>query len=457
MRAKYLIILISILGASALFFLLSRLDSCGQKVKALGAEISIEKRVLSNGLVVVLVPDQTVPIVSLQLFYRVGSVDEHDGQTGLAHLFEHLMFKGTSRFGEKQFFHQLEAKGAEVNAYTTRDFTVFYENFVPDLLPKALEMEADRMLGLQLSESLLVRERKVVLEERALRTDSSPDGRMQESLWNLAYAVHPYQRPVIGYPQDLEGLTVETVMAFYKKYYQPANAVLVLTGDFSPNSTWALVKNSFGVLPRGARPERKLRAEPLQNEEHRLTLRDRTASERFSLGYHVTSAHQDDSYALDVLSNILFEGTSSRAYRKMVLEKDRAIGISGSAYTPAYPGLFLISATAKQGVSAESVQADLYGVISEVQDKGVEVEEISAAVKQLTLQLIDGVRTPYGLGQLIGTVELIFDDPRRFSDDLNKYLRVSQADVQRVARKYLNPNNRTVVTLVPEKNGEETP
>ncbi|MGK5087786.1 insulinase family protein, partial [Bdellovibrionota bacterium FG-2] len=171
----------------------------------------------------------------------------------------------------------------------------------------------------------------------------------------------------------------------------------------------------------------------------------------------ISSAQQEDSYALDVLSNILFEGTSSRAYRKLVLEKDYAIGVSGSAYTPAFPGLFLISATAKRGVSAETGLSELYSLIGEVQDKGVDEHEIQAAVKQLTLQLVDSIRTPYGLGQLIGIVELIFGDPRRFSDDLNKYLRVSQVDVQRVARKYLNPNNRTVVTLKPETNEGEAP
>ncbi|MGK5089364.1 pitrilysin family protein, partial [Bdellovibrionota bacterium FG-2] len=219
MRSKYILLFAGFVCAAALLFVAVRMSSCVQKISTLGVEIAIEKKVLANGMVVVFVPDPTVPVVSLQIFYRVGAVDEREGSTGLAHLFEHLMFKGTARFGEKQFFQQLEAKGAEVNAYTTRDFTVFYENFVPELLPKALEMEADRMQGLQLSESLLNRERKVVLEERALRTDSSPDGRMQESLWGLAYSVHPYQQPVIGFPQDLEGLTLDAISDFYKKYY----------------------------------------------------------------------------------------------------------------------------------------------------------------------------------------------------------------------------------------------
>jgi zinc protease len=419
------------------------------KENGLGIQLKLDRRVLSNGLVVILVEDHTVPIVSYQTWYRVGSVDEHLGKTGISHLFEHLMFKGTPKYGPKQFFQQLEAKGADVNAFTTRDYTVYYESFVSNLLDKVIDMESDRMANLTLNDEVLNTERAVVFEERKLRTDDSPDGRMQEALWQLAYRRHPYQWPVIGYPQDLLGISVEDLTAYFKSHYQPANAALVVVGDFQTEETFKAIKTAYEAVPADPRPKRDLPTEPEQKEERRLVLRDSVASEKFAQAYHVTSAMDDDSYALDVLANILFEGTSSRAYRKLVDDMDLTDGISGSAYTPTYPGLFIISATMKSGVKTDDAEQALWGVIRQLQDTGVTDEEIRVAVKQLTVQLVDSVRTPYGLGQLIGTVQTIFGDPQRFSEDLSKYLKVTKADVKRVAQTYLQPNNRSVVVLVP--------
>src|SRR6185312_13768503 len=157
--------------------------------------------------------------------------------TGISHLFEHLMFKGTPKYGPKQFFQELEAKGAEVNAFTTRDYTVYYESFTPDLLPKVVDMESDRMANLILTDDVLATERAVVFEERRMRTDNTPEGRMQEALWQLAYRRHPYQWPVIGYPQDLLAITTQQLRQYFRAHYQPANAALVVVGDFNPEAT----------------------------------------------------------------------------------------------------------------------------------------------------------------------------------------------------------------------------
>ena len=199
-----------VLGAS-LTLMLAGVVSCSSATKAtsgasrddLGVNVPMQIEKLSNGLQIIMVEDHTVPVISYQTWYKVGSVDEKPGYTGMAHLFEHLMFKGTPRYPEKQFFLQLEAKGAEVNAYTTRDYTVYYENFVPTLLEKVIDMESDRMANLTLSDEVLNTERMVVFEERRMRTDNTPEGRMQEEIWKLAYRRHPYQWPVIGYPEDL--------------------------------------------------------------------------------------------------------------------------------------------------------------------------------------------------------------------------------------------------------------
>jgi zinc protease len=419
-------------------------------VSGLGIQLSMEKRTLDNGLQILFVEDHTVPVVSYQTWFRVGSVDERPGITGISHLFEHLMFKGTPRYPAKQFFHELEAKGAEVNAYTTRDYTVYYETFTPELLPKVIDMESDRMANLILTDEVLELEKSVVFEERRLRSDNSPEGKMQEALWQLAYRRHPYQWPVIGYPQDLLAITTEQLKEYFRTHYQPSNATVVVVGDFKAEPTLELMRKLYGAIPRGPRPKRDLPKEPEQKEERRLILRDKVAAERFAQAYHVTSAEDDESYALDVLANILFEGTSSRAYRSLVEESDVAAGVSGAAFTPTYPGLFIISGTMKGGEKAAEAERLLERIIREAQEKDVTPDEIAVAVRQLTVQLVDSVRTPYGLGQLIGIVTTILGSPERYADDLAKYTRVSAADVRRVAQKYLHPNNRSVVTLVPE-------
>jgi zinc protease len=423
-------------------------------VNGLGINLTIEKHTLSNGMQVIFVEDHTVPIVSYQTWYRVGSVDEQPGITGISHLFEHLMFKGTPKYGPKRFFQELEAKGADVNAFTTRDYTVYYESFTPELFDKVVDMESDRMANLILTDDVLNTERAVVFEERRMRTDNAPEGRMQEALWQLAFKRHPYQWPVIGYPQDLLSITTRQLVDYFHSHYQPANAVLVVVGDFMPEPALKRIRQAYEAVPAAPRPKRDIPAEPEQQEERRLILRDKVASERFAQAYHVTSADNDDSYALDVLANILFEGTSSRAYRLLVEDKDVAEGVSGSAFTPTYPGLFIISGTMKGGVPASEAEKLLDQVVAQVQNSDVTPEEIHMAVRQLTVQLVDSVRTPYGLGQLIGTVATIFGDPERYADDLAKYTKVTAADVRRVAQKYLQPNNRSVVTLVADTSKE---
>lgn len=440
----------SLSTALSLAFLVS---GCTSKQKeALGIDLKLDQRTLSNGLKVIMIADTKTPVITYQTWFRVGSVDETPGMTGISHLFEHLMFKGTPKYPAKQFFQQLEAKGAEVNAFTTRDYTVYFENFTPQLLDKVIDMESDRLENLTLTDEVLDSERMVVLEERRLRTDSSPAAKIQEALWGLAYRRHPYQWPVIGFPEDLARLKLPQVIEYFKSHYQPANAVLVVVGAIDPDQTFEKIKKAYEKIPARERPKRNIPNEPEQKEEHRLVLHDHVATQRFAQAYHVTAADDDDSYALDVLANILFEGVSSRAYQRLVEEKDLLSSVSGSAYTPTYPGLFIISGVLKGGASLADAETELDKLIRETQEKEVSKEEIQAAVRQLTVQLVDGVRTPYGMGQLVGTVATVFGDPERFSEDLAKYLKVTSADVKKMANKYLVPNNRSIVTMLPEAN-----
>jgi zinc protease len=419
----------------------------------LGLKFPLETKRLANGLKVLVVEDATVPIVAYQTWVNVGSVDETFGLTGMAHLFEHLMFKDSTKYGPRAFFNRLESKGANVNAFTTRDYTVFHETMVPSLLPLAIEMEADRLANLKIDPELLFTERQVVMEERRLRTENSPDGRMQEAIWSLLFKSHPYRWPVIGYEEDLKRMEVRDVEEFFARFYQPGNVTIVVVGAVKAADVFAQVEKAYGPIPGHTRPSRKIANEPEQTEVRRTILKDQVASEKVTIAYPSTSAAEDDTYALDVLSNILFSGNDSRAYRRIVEEKQISLEVGGVNYTPLFPGIFMASATMKSGHTAAEFEKEVDALISDVQAKGVTDSEIKIAVRQLTVQTVDSVRTASGLANMIGTVDAIFGDPMRFKEDLAKYSRVSGADVIRVARMYLIPNRKNVVTLMPGARG----
>lgn len=419
----------------------------------LGLHFPLKTHRLDNGLKILVVEDATVPIVSYQTWVNVGSVDETFGLTGIAHLFEHLMFKDSLKYGPRAFFNLLEAKGANVNAFTTRDYTVFHETLVPTLVPLVIQLESDRIANLRIDDELLFTEREVVMEERRLRTENSPEGRMQEAIWSLVFKSHPYRSPVIGYEEDLKRMRVGDLEDFFAKYYQPENMTIVVVGAVNAEDIFTKIEKAYGAIPGKGRPNHSVRPEPTQVESRRLVLKDQVASEKVTVAYPSTRAADEDTYALDILSNILFSGNASRLYRRAVEEKRIALGIGGVNYTPRYPGVFMASATMKAGHLASEFERELDSLIAEVQTQGVTRDEIDIAVRQLTVQTVDSVRTAQGLANLIGTVDAIFGDPMRFKNDIAKYLRVKNDDIIRVARTYLVPERKNVVTLVPGNRG----
>ncbi len=422
--------------------------------RELGLHFDLKQRTLSNGLQILVVEDHTVPLVSYQTWVNAGSVDERFGLTGIAHLFEHLMFKGSTRFGPRAFFNELEAKGAQVNAFTTRDYTVFHETFIPELLPKVIELEADRLSGLLLDDEILFTERHVVFEERKLRSENSPEGRMQEALWELSYRVHPYRAPVIGYEEDLGRIRADDLRTFFSQYYQPQNVSIVVVGDVKAREVFSAISEAYGSIPKAVRPERKVPKEPVQTEERRKILKDQVNSERISIAYPSTSALEMDTYALDLLSQILFSGSGSRANQRLVEEKKIVESVSGVNYTPLYPGLFMIHATMRGGRKTDEFEREIEKLIREVQEKGVTEEELSRAKRQILVQTVDSLRTAHGVANLIGTVKVVFDDPLRFKTDLKFYDEVKAEDIRKVAQAYLLPNRRNIIQLVPGKREE---
>jgi zinc protease len=324
---------------------------------------------------------------------------------------------------------------------------------VPSLLDEAIQLEADRLANLKLDDETLFTERQVVMEERRLRTENSPEGRMQEATWDLAFQVHPYKWPVIGYPEDLKRMEVSDLQAFFSKFYQPGNVTIVVVGDVKAEDVFRKIEDAYGKIKGIAMLPRSIPKEPVQRASRKLEIHDQVATEKVTVAFPSTSALEDDTYALDVLSNILFAGAASRATRKIVDEKGIATEVEGMNYTPLYPGLFIADATMKSGHPAREFVNELDALLREIQANGVTDDEIRTAVRQLTVQTVDSVRTAHGLANLIGTVDVIFGDPMRFKEDLAKYSRVTRDDVVRVARQYLKTEKQNIVTLVPGARG----
>ncbi len=421
----------------------------GDPNSALPVSLPIQYRKLSNGLRVVLVRDPNTPVVSYQTWFDVGSSDEDPEQAGIAHLFEHLMFKGTEKFPGRSFFTNLESAGVEINAYTTRDYTVFHADFAPFLLNRVIEMESDRMQNLGLDLATVETEKQVVLEERKQRVDNQPTGKMTERLWSLAFRQHPYRLPVIGYPDTFMNLSLENFRSFYQTHYAPDQAVVVVTGAIDPEKTWdQIVKHYSDLKPSGwKRPV--LAPEPEPRGERREVIHDPTDNSRVLIAYQIGSTYDEDSFALDLLASAVFEGRSSRAYRRWVDGKPWATEVRGSSYTPRYPGLLISSATLRPGVSIDEYEKDFSALIQELQKTPFTEVEMKKARNQLTKQLIDQVASSHGQAELLGAVTLFYGSPNRYADDLRKYQKITAEQVRAAAEKYLIPNRRSVVRWSP--------
>ncbi|MCM0607039.1 MAG: insulinase family protein [Xanthomonadaceae bacterium] len=413
-------------------------------------KINWKRHTLSNGLRVVLVEDHSVPLISYQTWVGVGSVNEEEGKTGLAHFFEHLMFKGTEKYPGRKFFEKLEMQGAEVNASTSRDTTTFYENFSPHLLDTVIDLESDRFQNLLIDEERMQVEKAVVLEERKLRVESQPASRMQEALWSTVFRQHPYSHPVSGWPEDIIKFKTEDLKKFFAQYYTPKNVVIVVVGDLDSAVVIKKIEQGYGSWQdRSERKPLEIEFEPEQTGERRWTLTDGVTSEQLVMGYPISSADQKDSFVLDLLSGILFSGESSRAHQKCVEKEQLALSVSGSAYTPKYPGLFSSHVVMKPGISISKAEACIETLLLDFKKELVTQGELNRVRKQFLVSTLDGVKTPYGLGQWIGTVTVMFDDPGRFISDYQKYETITPEDIKRVAIKYFDSNQRSVITLTP--------
>jgi zinc protease len=405
---------------------------------------------LSNGLKVLLMPNTKAPVVSIQVWYCVGSQNEPLGLSGLAHLTEHLMFRGTKKYGPKQYFKIIQKNGGQNNAFTNRDYTVYFENLASDRLEIALDLEADRMTGLQVDEEKFLTERKVVQEERRLRIKDDPSASLFEEVVSTAFKSHPYRWPVTGWMEDLERLTSSDFLTFYRKYYQPANATLVLVGQFDKEKILQMIEKTFGRIPRGSTPQPQLIQEPPQEADKRIILRREEARLPYVvLAFHVPSFPHPDSFALKVMSQILAGGRSSRMYQKMVYQEQKALEAGADyAFQTKDPYLFYFYAQAMPGHSPEQIEARLFQELEEWEKNPPTREEIDRAKNQIEAGFIFAQDSNFFQGTLLGKYQTLGT-----WKDLDKYLpgirAVRREDLLRVYENYFKGKNKTIGVLIP--------
>jgi zinc protease len=404
---------------------------------------------LANGLQVLLLCNNKAPVVSVQIWYKVGAGSEPLGQSGLAHLTEHLMFRGTQKYGPKQFSRLVQKHGGQDNAFTGRDYTAYYENIASDRLVIALDLESDRMTGLMVDNDKFFTERKVVQEERRLRINDDPSASLFEEVIASTFKSHPYQRPITGWMEDLEGLLPSDFQFFYRKYYQPSNATLVVVGDFEKDRLLSMIEKRFGLIPKGDNFKPISIKEPPQEADIRIVLRREAQLPFVALAYHVPSFPHADSFTLEVMSQILAGGKSSRMHEKMVYREQKALDAGADyAFSSKDPFLFFFYAQAMPNHTPEQIEDRLFQELEDWEKTPPAQEEIERAKNQIEAAFIFAQDSSFYQANLLGKYQTLGN-----WKDLNKFLpgirTVQQSDLLRVYHTYFKVRKKTVGVLIP--------
>lgn len=411
----------------------------------------IQTHTFPNGLKVILVEEHKAPVVTIQVWYRAGSRNEITGKTGLAHLTEHMMFKGTPKHGKGEFSRMIAKVGGTENAFTSKDYTAYFENLSADQVDLALNLESDRMTNLLLANREFQLERQVVEEERRLRTDDDPQSLVVEYLYALAFLVHPYHSPTLGWMTDLNSLVRNDVTAFYKRYYSPNNAILVIVGDIDPKKLLPKIRQTFGRVPKGFPPPAFHIVEPEQNGERRFVIKKEAQLPFVFVGYPVPNFSNPDNYALAVLANILSSGKSSRLYHSLVYEQKLALDVGGEyPNLSANPDLFYLYGIPQPGRSGDELEKALYAEIDKVSREPISDTELQKAKNQIEAGFIMGQDSNFYQAMQIGSAEAVgagYEYQESYVDNIRK---VTKEDVMRVAKTYLIEDHRTVGILIPQ-------
>lgn len=413
-------------------------------------QLKVEKYQLPNGLTVLLHQDHAIPMVSYHTWYKVGSRDESKGVTGAAHMLEHMMFKGAQKYSGKDFDHILHRNGITNNAFTSWDYTGFYQNLPSDKLELMMDLEVDRMRFLKIDPQDLKSELQVVAEERRWRIDNNPQGLMRETLFSKMFQGSPYSWPVIGFMEDIQAYSSDKLRFFYDTYYVPNNAVLVLAGDFDLTQAKRWIEKYYGALPKKEIPPRTYSRPTELRGSEKIILKKKVQSQQMMLAYSSVDAHHPDAPALEVAAYILGGGLSSRLYKKLVYEIQSVSSVSAFQLSNDASGLFAFSAALRPQVRLDQVQKQIHKEVEELVAKGVTEAELTKAKNQIMKEFVDGLMTLDGRARTLAANEILFGDYRRMFDDLNRYQTVSAEDVRRVLKQFVKLDKELMVALVPE-------
>jgi zinc protease len=414
------------------------------------AKFNYTMTTLQNGLQVVFLEDHSTPIVHAAIWYHVGSKDEKPGRTGFAHLFEHLMFKGSRNVKPDQHPSWITSVGGQANAFTDEDATVYWQTVPAQYLPLVLWLEADRMAALEVTEDKFKNEREVVKEERRMRIENQPFGRLPEIIFDKAFTTHPYKHQTIGSLQDLEAAAIGDVQAFHSMYYVPNNATLVLVGDFETKFAQSLVEQYIGRVPAGKPVPRDIPKEPAQKSTTEFTVTESWPLPAVVVSYHITYDGHPDAYPLHVLAKILSDGDSSRIYRALVYEKQLALAAFGEAKLIEHPNLFYAVAIVQPGNRPEVVLRELQAEVERVKTQGVTAAELSRAKRQFARDYILGRESVQQKALHLAHAVVIHNDIKTADGEFDLFQNVTTADVQRVARTYFTPESRMLLTILPK-------
>lgn len=416
-------------------------------------QFPVEKFVLENGLIVLLSPDKAIPAVSVQTWYKVGSKDEVPGRTGLAHFFEHMMFKGTARYDKDTWGRFLNSKGAQMNAFTTTDYTGYYINAPAEHLQVLLDIEADRMRNLTLDPNEVASEREVVKEERRMRNEDSVEGGIRERMVGLIFEKLPYKWPVIGSMVDLNAASMGDLRAFYKQFYSPGNAVLVVAGAFDPTEARRWIQTYFGKIPQEkiARPE--VTQETVQKTARTAKIAREAQAPTIAISYRLPDQSHPDFYALDLLSIVLGMGDSSRLHKEMVYKSELAVSTRAFSMGQALAGEFGIMAALKPKTDPERVVRAIESEVARLRKAPISQRELDKARNLFMTDYVDGMKKVSGRAQRLASFEISYGDYSRIFSDLKKYNEVTPRDLLRVAKRYLQPQQRNIVIVLPKQPG----
>lgn len=422
------------------------LNALGQATK-----INFTEYDLPNGLHVILHEDHSTPIVGVSVMYHVGSKNEDPQRTGFAHFFEHLLFEGSENIGRGEYMKMVQAAGGQLNANTTQDRTYYYEILPSNQLELALWMEAERMLHAKIDTTGVETQRKVVKEEKKQRYDNTPYGQWQPLIFENAFTKHPYRWTPIGKEQYIDEAKLSEFMDFYKTFYVPNNAVLLVGGDFKPEQAKAFIAKYYGTIPKGTKAiPRPNIVEPTQAAEKRSTITDNVQLPGIFMAYHTPKLGTSESYALELLSQLLSTGKSSRFQKAIVDEQEKAVQVGAFQFPSEDPGVMVMIAIGASGIAPEDLEKSMDAEIDKVVNNEISDEEFNKLISQAENNFVSQNQRMAGVINNLATYYTFQHNANLINTELEQYKKLTKADLKRVAQKYLTKNNRVVLYILPK-------